>query len=392
MHAEDAARLRAPVKTGYRFFLLVLLFFSLYLVFGVIKPFLHTLVFAVLLASLFGPVHAWILKRVRGRKNAAAVLTVVLVTFLIALPSVFFATSLVAQGIDSISRVTEWIRQGNLQKVAAHPKVVQGLGWLQTHLTFVDFSKLQLESHLLALSKNVGQFLINRGAGLLGDAATVVTRFFLLIFFLFYLLRDGTSMIAAVKALSPLREDQEDRILQKMQAVARSALLGSFLTAVAQGVAGGVGLVLVGIPGLFWGTLMGFTSFIPVVGTALVWVPAALYLVLLGRTGAALFLTLWSVILVGSIDNFLRPFFMKGQAGMSTFYIFLAILGGMQWFGLAGIVYGPLILAFAMVMLYIYQVEYRDMLEEPLPPTAEPSRTAESPPTGDARPAKESTG
>lgn len=367
MQTEDTVSPRDPVKTGYRFFLLVLLFFSLYLVFGIVKPFLHTLIFAVLLASLFGPVHAWMLKKVRGRRNTAAVLTVALVIFLIALPSVFFATSLVSQGIDSVSRVTEWIRQGNLQKIAAHPKVVQGLGWLQTRLTFVDFSKLQVESHLLALSKTVGQFLINRGAGLLGDAATVVTRFFLLIFFLFYLLRDGTSMIAAVKALSPLREDQEDRILQRMQAVARSALLGSFLTAVAQGVAGGIGLRLVGIPGLFWGTLMGFTSFIPVVGTALVWVPAVVYLFILGRTGAAVFLTLWCVILVGSIDNFLRPFFMKGQAGMSTFYIFLAILGGVQWFGLAGIVYGPLILAFAMVMLYIYQVEYRDILEEPAP-------------------------
>ncbi len=328
MQTEDSGRSPERVKTGYRLFLLVLLFFSLYLVFGIIKPFLHTLVFAVLLASLFSPLYGRMLKKVHGRKNLAAVLTVALVTFVIAIPSVFFTSSLIAQGIDSISRVTEWIRQGNLQKLAAHPKVVLGINWLQTHLTFVDFSKLQVESHLLALSKNVGQFLINRGAVLLGDAATIVTRFFLLIFFLFYLLRDGESMIAAIKALSPLREEQEDRILQRMQAVARSALLGSFLTAVAQGVAGGIGLMLVGIPGLFWGTLMGFTSFIPVVGTALVWVPATVYLFILGRTAAAVFLTLWAVILVGSIDNFLRPFFMKGQAGMSTFYIFFGHLGG----------------------------------------------------------------
>lgn len=390
MHVEDPGPSSDKVKTGYRFFLLFLLFFSLYLVFGIIKPFLHTLIFSVLLASLFSPLHGRVLKRLKGRKNTAAVLTVVLVTFLIALPSIFFASSLVAQGIDSITRVTEWIRQGNLQKIATHPKVVDGIGWLQSHLTFVDFSKLEVESHLLTASKNVGQFLINRGAGLLGDAATIVTRFFLLIFFLFYLLRDGESMIAAIKALSPLREDQEDRILQKMQAVARSALLGSFLTAVAQGVAGGIGLRLVGIPGLFWGTFMGFTSFIPVVGTALVWVPAVVYLLILGRTGAAAFLTLWSILLVGSIDNFLRPLFMKGQAGMSTFYIFLAILGGVQWFGLAGIVYGPLILAFAMVMLYIYQVEYRHILEESPPPRPEPdgdpSRLTENPPAGDAKP------
>ncbi len=391
MQTTDSGPSPDRVKTGYRFFLLVLLFFSLYLVFGIVKPFLHTLVFSILLASLFSPLHARFLKGVGGRKNVAAGLTVALVTFVIALPSIFFASSLVAQGIDSITRVTEWIRQGNLQKIAVHPKVVYVIGWLQSHVTFADFSKLQVESHFLAASKNVGQFLINRGAVLLGDAATIITRFFLLIFFLFYLLRDGESMIAAIKALSPLREDQEDRILRRMQAVARSALLGSFLTAVAQGVAGGIGLMLVGIPGLFWGTLMGFTSFIPVVGTALVWVPAVVYLLILGRSGAAVFLALWCIILVGSIDNFLRPFFMKGQAGMSTFYIFLAILGGVQWFGLAGIVYGPLILAFAMVMLYIYQVEYRDILEESPPPSpqgpdGEPPRETQGPSPAEAKP------
>lgn len=391
MQTTDSGPSPDQVKTGYRFFLLVLLFFSLYLVFGIVKPFLHTLIFSILLASLFSSLHARVLKGLGGRKNVAAGLTVALVTFVIALPSIFFASSLVAQGIDSISRVTEWIRQGNLQKIAAHPKVVYSIGWLQSHVTFADFSKLQVESHLLAASKNVGQFLINRGAVLLGDAATIVTRFFLLIFFLFYLLRDGESMVAAIKALSPLREDQEDRILRRMQAVARSALLGSFLTAVAQGVAGGIGLRLVGIPGFFWGTLMGFTSFIPVVGTALVWVPAVVYLFILGRSGAAVFLALWCIILVGSIDNFLRPFFMKGQAGMSTFYIFLAILGGIQWFGLAGIVYGPLILAFAMVMLYIYQVEYRDILEESPPPApqgadGEPPSESQGPPPAEAKP------
>lgn len=363
MQTEKDGGTQGGPSGGYRYFLLVLLFFSLFMVFGVIKPFLHTLVFSILLASLFSPVQTRICRWVRGRRNVAALLTVLLVTFVIAIPFIFFASSLVAQGIDSVSHVTEWIRQGNLQKLADHPRVLQGMQWLQARLTFVDFSKLNLEGHLLAISKNVGQFLINRGAALLGDAATVVTRFFMLIFFTFYLLRDGEAMIQAIKKLSPLREEQEDRILQKMHAVARSALLGSFLTAVAQGLAGGIGLKLVGIPGLFWGTLMGFTSFIPVVGTALVWVPAVVYLVILGKVTSAVFLTLWCVVLVGSIDNFLRPFFMRGQADMSTFYIFLAILGGVQWFGLAGIIYGPLILAFAMVMLYIYEVEYHEMLQ-----------------------------
>jgi predicted PurR-regulated permease PerM len=103
---------------------------------------------------------------------------------------------------------------------------------------------------------------------------------------------------------------------------------------------------------------------VPVVGTALVWVPATAYLVLIGSYKSAVFFALWCAIIVGSIDNFLRPFLMQGQAQMSPFYIFLAIIGGLQVFGLAGVLYGPLIIAFATVMLYIYRSEYHEVLDE----------------------------
>lgn len=116
------------------------------------------------------------------------------------------------------------------------------------------------------------------------------------------------------------------------------------------------------LPALFWGTVMAFSSLIPVVGTALVWVPAAGYLAMAARWKSAIFLIIWGVVVVGSVDNFLRPFLMRGKEGVSPFYIFLTIIGGIQLFGLAGILYGPLILGFATVMLYIYQVEYQDVL------------------------------
>ncbi len=365
MGIEDQHKRSENALKGYRPFLLVLLFFSLYLAYCIIQPFLHTVIFSVLLASLFSPMQEKLERLLGGRKSLAALVVVAVITFAIAIPFFFFVSQIVTQGIQSVGEVTEWIRAGNLQKVAAHPVVVQATDWVKTRFHFIDFSQIDIEKHLLNLSKNLGQFLINRGAGLLGNAATLISRFFILIFITFYLVRDGREMVQTIKYLSPLREEQEDRILQKIRVVAKSSIMGSFLTALSQGLVGGIGLVLVGIPGLFWGTVMAFTSFIPVVGTALVWVPAVGYLLLLGKVKSALFLAGWCIVLVGSIDNFLRPFFMRGQAEMSTFYIFLAILGGVQFFGLVGIVYGPLILAFAMVMLYIYQVEYRDLLEEP---------------------------
>jgi predicted PurR-regulated permease PerM len=162
--------------------------------------------------------------------------------------------------------------------------------------------------------------------------------------------------------MCPLHEDQEDAILLNLRSVSKSVLVGGLLVAALQGLAGGIGLALVGIPALFWGTVMGFASLVPVVGTGLVWMPACLYLLLMGQWQSSLFLFVWSAVGVASIDSFLRPYFMRGSAGMSTFFIFMSIMGGIKVFGMAGVLYGPLILGFTMVMLRLYGEEFSEVL------------------------------
>ena len=124
----------------------------------------------------------------------------------------------------------------------------------------------------------------------MGICSELSSRFFIMMFIIFFLLRDGAEMVEKIKYLAPLREDQEDRIIERIRAVARSALLGSFLVALGQGLSGGIGLSIVGIPGFFWGAMMGFTSLIPLIGTALIWVPAVIYLALLGKWKSMVFL------------------------------------------------------------------------------------------------------
>lgn len=352
----------APTSKRHRPFLLLIFFFSLYLAFLILNPFLHILIFSIVLASLFHPLHLYLERVTRGRKNLAATMVVLVVTFVIAIPMFFLASALVAQGVDSVNRINDWIRAGNFQHLIEDPKVLSYYHWAQEHLDFLDLQQLDIPGSLLQISKNLGQFIISKGASLLGNAATLLTNFFIMMFIVFYLVRDGADMVEGMRYYSPLQKDQEDKILHSARMVSRSVLMGSFLTALCQGVVGGVGLALVGIPGLFWGTVMGFASLIPVVGTALIWGPAAVYLALLGKWGSFFFLIVWSLLLVGSIDNFLRPFLMQGESKLSPFFIFLSILGGVQYFGLAGILYGPLILSFATIMFYIYGVEYHDEL------------------------------
>ncbi|MGM0383164.1 MAG: AI-2E family transporter [Thermodesulfobacteriota bacterium] len=341
-------------------FMLVVLFLSLFLALLILRPFIHTIIFSVILASLFHPIQLRLVRFYKGRRNAAALTVLMIIILLVIIPLFFFTSALIAQGLDSINQIDEWISEGNMQKLLKHPKIADFATWIREHLNFYDFAEVNLKQNLMQASKRVGEFLLGHGVGLMRDVASMVFHFFVMIFLTFYLVRDGQAMLAGIKDLSPLREDQENRIIDKIRSVARSALLANFLTAICQGAAGGLGLAIVGIPALFWGALIGISSLIPVVGTAIVWIPAIGYLTLVGRWKAGVFLLLWAIFFVGTMDNFLRPFLMRGKEKMSPFYLFLAIIGGVSYFGLVGILYGPLILGFAAVMLYIYQVEHRN--------------------------------
>lgn len=174
--------------------------------------------------------------------------------------------------------------------------------------------------------------------------------------------RDGDEFLSGLRKLSPLRSSQEEKLMERVRGVSRSALVGTLGTAAAQGLAGGIGLAICGFPALFWGTVMAFASLIPLVGTAVVWIPACGYLVITGQHGMAAFLAIWCGVGVGSIDNFLRPVLMKGEAEMSTLWVFFAVLGGLQLFGLPGLVYGPLVFGLCAVLLYLYQLEFQEYL------------------------------
>ncbi len=353
----------------YKPFLIILLLVSLYLSYLVLKPFIHSMILAFLIGSLMVPVHSKLTRKLKGKSGLSAALLILAIAVLIVVPFLLFLSALVTQTLDTLHHLNAWIKAGNIQKLISNPKLQSFIPYIQSiahRLGFeqFDINKINLTGPLVKVTQYIGQFIISNGSALLSNVVNVAVQIFIMFFVMFYVIRDYPWIIRKIKDLSPLREDQEDRILERIRAVAKSALLGSLLTAIAQGIAGGIGLAIVGIPGLFWGTLMAFTSLVPVVGTALVWIPSCLYLLLVGRWKASLFLLLWSVLIVGSIDNFLRPLFMRSVGQMSPFFVFLSIMGGIQYFGFLGLIYGPLILGCALVMVYIYEAEYTELHEK----------------------------
>ena len=344
--------------------LIVALAVAAYASYRLIEPYLGPIVMAFIISLLYYPLHSRIECRIPRQPNMAALLSCLLLTFMIVIPLLIVFSSIVHQGSTFSKESYVWLTSGGAKEVLAHPYAVKAMGLFDKYSPFEALDAQAVVQKIAAAASKFGSQLLNVSAKLLGDATNFVLSFMLMLFVLFFLLRDHNKMVTALRHVLPLSRSQEDALLTEVEQVAKSAVLGSFLTALAQGFAGGFAMWLAGFPGLFWGSMMAFASFIPVVGTALIWLPAAIYLLLTHQWEWALFLVGWGVIVVGSIDNFLRPLLMQGNSGMNTLLIFFSILGGLHLFGLIGLIYGPIIFAVTLVLFKLYEVEFKEFLDQ----------------------------
>ncbi|MDW6003054.1 AI-2E family transporter [Vibrio mangrovi] len=327
-----------------------------------IEPYINSIVLAFIISLLIYPLHQHLEHKLARHKNFASFLSCVILTFIIVIPLLFVFGAIVQQGARFSQNLYQWGTHGGVQEIFNHPWAVKAMAFANTYLPFSEINPTEIAQKVAQMSSQFGSQLVGMSARLVGDATAFIMNFFLMLFVLFFLLRDHNKMIRTLRHVLPLSRSQEDKLLEEIEKVSKSAVMGSFLTALAQGFAGGIGMWIAGFPGLFWGTMMGFASFIPVVGTALIWIPASAYLILTNDTSWGIFLVVWSIAVVGSIDNLLRPFLMQGSAGMNTLMIFFSLLGGIHLFGLMGLIYGPLIFAITIVLFNIYEEEFQSFL------------------------------
>ncbi|MDP3427962.1 MAG: AI-2E family transporter [Humidesulfovibrio sp.] len=346
----------------FSYFMLFFLVVALILGFVLVEPFVHTIIISAVLSIIFSPLNVRISARLGERANLAAGITVAIVVFAIILPTAFLGWGLVSHGLESVQTVTMWMDKVGSTNFLRDNRLEPYLLWLREKMPFLALDEATIQAKVLQYARGLAQSMFDASATIVGDAAKMLLRFFLMIFMLFYFLREGRAMVLKLKYLAPLPTHQEDVIIDSLQRVARAVLFGSLFIAMLQGLAGALGLFIVGVPPLFWGTMMGLAALIPVIGTGLVWVPVSAYLYFFVSPGTATFFLLWNILLVTSIDTVLRPMLMRKAAQVSPFYIFFAILGGIHAFGALGIFYGPLILSFLMVMLKIYSEEYSEVL------------------------------
>jgi predicted PurR-regulated permease PerM len=339
-------------------FVLILLAVVLGLVLLLLWRFLTPIVLAVLLALLAFPFFRWFQTRLGMGPNVAALTVVFGTFFLVVVPVSAFLFLLFTQGANLLQDLAARLEEGGAGTILEMPILQQLQALVNETIPQANLDGASLQEQLAGLADSAVEYLVSSGVTVFGNIADVIAKFFILLFLLFYLVRDGDGMVARLRELLPLSEDQTTLIFSRIRDVTRAVVFGTLAIAALQGVLGGIGLWIVGLPGLVWGTVIGVSSLIPVVGTALVTVPALAYLLFNGLYWQSAFFAVWASVLVGGVDNYLRPFFMQGQARMSAFYIFLAIIGGLATFGISGLIFGPLIVAIAIVVIQIYGEEY----------------------------------
>ena len=337
---------------------LILFCFTLYLFYQVFSPFLHSFLLAAMLSALAYPAYSRLLVLFGHRPILAASAVLLLLLILVVVPVAFFISGLIPQAIKSINAINTWLAGHHLGELVT-TYVDPWVAMLNESFPEFDIASVDVRGGLLSASRKAGQMFLSYSTVIAGNTLRIAAHFLFILLFMFYFLLNGMTVMRKIIFFCPLKPEHTTIVIQSMRRMSRSVFVGGLLVAVAQGIVGGIGLAYVGLPGLFWGTVMAFTSLIPVVGTSLVWLPASLFLFLSGETTYAIMLIVWSIAVVGNIDTFLRPVLLREGAPVPMIFLFFSILGGVKAFGMLGILYGPMILGLMAVMLNIYGEEYR---------------------------------
>lgn len=337
-------------------FLLLLAGFTLYLCYIIFYPFLRPLLSAVVIAVVFFPINAR-LARLVASPSLAALISTILVVFILVIPAVFIGIALTREA----TFLYNFLDQRSEESGGLSPYLMQlierPLDWIGQ---YVDVSQVNIGAWLRSRLQQISGFLVTEVGTLLGNLTSFLVNTAITLFTLFFLFREGRSMRRRAAAVLPLSPEQIDRLFTGIENTIIATVYGGIVVAIAQGALTGLALWALGIHSpVLWGVVAAVFALLPLVGTAVVWVPAALYLFATGAWIKALILIAWGAGVVGTVDNILRPYLISGRVQMHTLLIFFSVFGGVQAFGFLGLFVGPVILAITITVLGMLRDEGR---------------------------------
>jgi predicted PurR-regulated permease PerM len=342
-----------------RTFVLVTLAVLAYLVYQMMAPFFAPFGWALFIAFLLSPVHTRLTRHLRGRAGASAALLTFATLVIILGPLTALGAAFAAQVTDLLRYAQEFAAEhapSEASDIADLPVVGPAVVWVRET---TGISLAQIQSWAVQAARTVLGFLASLGRSAFVGALGTVIGFVLMMFILFFAIRDGRSWFNAFRALIPASPEERARLFTHLASVTRAMVYGTGVTAVTQGVLVGIGFAVVGLPSpIVFGVLAALFALVPMAGTPVVWVPATVALALQGRYYAAAFLLAWGVF-VTLIDNVLRPWLVAGRAEVNTLTVFIGVLGGVSALGPIGVFLGPLVLALVIALIR-YTLEVRE--------------------------------
>jgi predicted PurR-regulated permease PerM len=346
-----------PKKRFSVLFLITLLVLLMYCMYLIVQPFSEPIFWSILLAISFQPVFRLIRSRIPN-DSGAALLTILLILVVVLTPTIFLVIRGANEVRDLYGQLELQSRQEGGWTIYLSHLVERPVQWI-TQKT--GFAPPDLRAVMLSKLKEVTGASLTRASALFSNIAATIGNALLTVFIMFFLLRGGGGIRRLILAYIPLEPHRMNELLDLAANAIVANLYGMLAVAVLQGTLVGIAFVIIGLPSpVIWGTAASIASLIPIVGSSIVWLPGVAILLFAGSYGKGIFLLLWCAFLVGTVDNIVRPLIVKKGVNLNTLMIFIALMGGVQAFGLIGLFAGPVIFSVAQAVFRILQEERRD--------------------------------
>ena len=354
---ESKARFIERRPAASSLFLLALAAVALYFCYLIARPFLTPIFLAVMIAIVLHPIHVRLQERIRGR-NGAALFSTVLVLIVLVVPTIGLGV-VVSREVRSLYQILDErsAQQGGWNPYAMHI-VDRLLAWVGQ---YVDLKSLDLRGALLRWLEQISRFLLSWGAHILSNIISFFAEAVIAFFTLFFLFREGGSIGLRAASFLPLRADQVDRLFTGISNSIIANVYGCLAVGATQGTLLGLAFWVLGLSSpVLWALVTALFSLIPIVGSAAVWGPAVIILMVAGHWWKALILLVWGAAVIGQIDSLVRPYVISERAKMHTLLVFFALLGGVKAFGIMGLFIGPVVLSVTLVVLEMLREENLD--------------------------------
>ena len=336
--------------------------------FWLIRSFMQPIFWAVALGIVVYPLHARLQQRLRDRASLAASVSVVIVVIVVILPLVGLGAAVANEGAALYQR----LESGGLGIESMYSRVQQSVPQITSLIERVGADPARIEEQIQEVAVTASRLVAERALSIGQGTLRGTIFFFLMLYLLFFFLRDGPRILEALIRALPLGDQRERHLLKRFAEVSRATIKGTLVVGIVQGAIGGTAFAVLGISApVLWGTVMALLSILPVVGTALVWLPASIYLIVSGQVFGGLALIFVGVFVIGLVDNLLRPVLVGRDTRLPDYLILLATLGGLAGFGLAGVIIGPTIAAFFLSVWHMAEQEFT---------AVNPERVAAEPP------------